>query len=240
MAKYFDEQKWTEAIKQHTWYLLLAEDLLNLNKKTQEVNGSITQEIKAEVYSFFENHLTKGDITLGKQGPNWDQERKQIDIVVIHHTKGNPNITPQRLSAMHLIRLYALYYASPTYESDKHIKGQPIYSNHFRDGKQVFYAYHWLVRMDGSYERLLNDNETGWHAGNWEVNCRSIAICLDNNLEDSIPSKTVIAAIAKIIKESYNHIERERILGHREINFKTTCPGNLFLDGWKEDLLSLM
>ena len=25
-----------------------------------------------------------------------------------------------------------------------------------------FYAYHWLVRMDGNAERLLNDNEIGW------------------------------------------------------------------------------
>ncbi|MDO8572564.1 MAG: peptidoglycan recognition family protein [bacterium] len=240
MAKYFDEQKWTEAIKRHTWYLFLAEDLLNLNKKAQEGNGKITQEIKDEVYSFFENHLANGDIMLGRQGPNWDQERKPIDTVVIHHTRGNPNITQQRLSAMHLIRLYALYYASPTYEPDKYIKGQPIYSNHFRDGKQVFYAYHWLVRMNGDVERLLPDNETGWHAGNWEVNCRSVAICLDNNYENSSPSDVVLSATAKIIKENYGNVDKKRIFGHREINPKKTCPGNLFLDGWKGNLLEII
>jgi len=96
------------------------------------------------------------------------------------------------------------------------------------------------VRMNGDVERLLPDSEVGWQSGNWEVNCRSISICLDNDFENSIPPKTVIAAVAKITRENYNRIEKERIFGHREINSKTTCPGNLFLDGWKKDLLSLI
>jgi hypothetical protein len=239
MAKYFDEQKWSEAIRHDDWYLCLADDYKKLTKKAEESSKKVSGEIKEEIYQFFENRLAKKEIALGKDGPNWDAERKPIDTIVIHHTKNQPGITWQRLSAMHLIRLYAIYYSNPV-ENEKHVKGKPIFSHHLRNGEQVFYAYHWLVRMSGEIERLLPDNEVGWQAGNWEVNCRSVAICLDNDFENSRPSKEAISMIAKIIKENYNKVEKARIFGHREINPKTTCPGNPFLSGWKQEVLDLI
>jgi hypothetical protein len=237
MPKYFNEQKWVEAIKYDDWYLRLSDDYKCLMKQSEESSKEISDEIKEETYQFFENHFEKGDIALGKEGPNWDEERKPIDTVVIHHTKNPPGITWQRLSAMQLIRLYATYYASPYYEKEKHIKGEAIFSNHFKNNHQVFYAYHWLVRMDGNAERLLNDNEIGWQAGNWEVNCRSVAICLDNNFEKSSPPDLVLSSVAKLIKEKYPQVKLENIIGHREVDSKTNCPGNKFLNGWKLKLI---
>jgi len=209
-------------------------------KQAEKSSEEISEEIKEEIYWFFENHLEKGDIALGKAGPNWDKERKPIDTIIIHHTKNPSGITWQKLSAMQLIRVYATYYASPCYEKEKRIEGQAIFSNRFRNGQQVFYAYHWLARMDGSVERLLNDNEIGWQAGNWEVNCRSIAICLDNNFESASPSDLVISSVAKLVKEKYPQIKLENIVGHREVNAKTTCPGSEFLTGWKLKLINAL
>jgi len=104
---------------------------------------------------------------------------------------------------------------------------------------------HWFVRHDGTAERLLNDNEIGWQAGNWNINCRSVAICFDGDYENTRPSDIELSAAANIIKDHYPQIARERILGHREVNQKTTCPSNLFLSdtthrGWKDDLLALL
>lgn len=239
MAKHFDKQKWIEAIKHNDWYLRLADDYKLLMKKAERSDKEISEEIKEEVYQFFERNLSEKTIALGKQGPNWDEERKPIDTIIIHHTKNQPGITWGRLSAMQLIRLYATYYASPYYEKEKHIKGEAIYSNHFKNEEQVFYAYHWLVRMDGTMERLLNDNEIGWQAGNWDVNCRSIAICLDNDFENSSPSDLVLSAVSNLIKEQYPQVKAENIKGHREVNPKTTCPGNQFLDDWKTKLIAV-
>ena len=233
MSKYFDEQQWLEAIQHGDWYLRLSSDLERLMKQAKEGGKKTSEEIKEELYQFFENHLEKNDIALSKRGPNWDEERKPIDTIVIHHTKNPPGITWQRLSAMHLVTLYATYYASPYYEEEKNIKGQAIFSNHFRNNRQVFYSYHWLVRMDGSAEKLLNDNEIGWQAGSWEMNCRSIAICLDNDFESSSPSDLVLSSIAKLIKEKYPQVKLKNIIGHREVNPKTICPGNKFLSDWK-------
>lgn len=197
------------------------------------------------IYNFFEKHLALGDIAMGSEGKNFDTERKLIDTIVIHHTHETTSTTKERLSAIELLRLYAPQFSNPSYEGDKDIKGKPIYSGHFRDGKQVFYPYHWIIRKIGSAERLLFDNEIGWHAGNWEVNCRSIAITLDNDYENSEPSSVELTAIAKIIKENYPFISKDKIVGHREVNQKTTCPSNFFLSkkgicGWKDILFEIM
>jgi hypothetical protein len=238
MAKYFDEALWREVVKKPDWYLVLGPNLKKLMTRALWSKATTKEEIRSEVYSFFIKNLESGQVFLAESGPNWDKERKTIDTIVIHHTSHSPGVTWQQIDAVHLLRLYANYYSSPYDNRDKSIKGQPIFSNHFRSGRQVFYAYHWLVRNDGSTERLLNDNEVGWQAGNWEVNCKSVAICLDNDYENSSPSDVVIAAVARLIKANYSAVKPENILGHRQVNPKTTCPGSQFLNGWKKDLIN--
>ena len=46
--------------------------------------------------------------------------------------------------------------------------------------------------------------------------------------------------VAKIIKENYPQITKNRILGHREVKEGRTCPGNYFLKEWKNTLLGFI
>ncbi|NCO68588.1 MAG: hypothetical protein COY75_09465 [Nitrospirae bacterium CG_4_10_14_0_8_um_filter_41_23] len=101
--------------------------------------------------------------------------------------------------------------------------GNPIYSHHWKDGRQVFYTYHWLIRRNGAAERLLEDDQIGWHAGNWPINCASIGICLAGNYSLEKPTEAALEKLSSILK-TYKKIE---ILPHCEINQKTDCPG-----GW--------
>lgn len=237
MNKYFDEQKWNEVIQKLDWYFFLVEEYKRLKELRGELSAEENKEVKKLVYDFFEKNLSEGKIALGDTGKNFDRERKPIDTIVIHHTHNPPGMSPERLSAITLVRLYAPFYANPYLDEDKDIQGKSVYSGHFRSGKQVFYPYHWIVKTNGRVDRLLSDEEIGWQAGNWDINCRSVAIVLDNNYEDSTPSDAELASISEIIKEYYNCVPKERIFGHREINSKTTCPGNLFLGGWKQKLI---
>lgn len=87
----------------------------------------------------------------------------------------------------------------------------------------------------------MSDSEIGWHAGNWDINCRSIAIALDNDYEKGRPSELVLRAVAALIVSRYGHVPIARVFGHREVNAKTSCPSELFLsepagNGWKDDL----
>ena len=102
-----------------------------------------------------------------------------------------------------------------------------------------------MIRDDGKAERLLLDNEIGWQAGKWDINCRSVAICIDDDHESDKPEKKILECIASLIRSVYSQVPKERIFGHREINPKTTCPGEGFSStpkghGWKEELLGLI
>jgi N-acetyl-anhydromuramyl-L-alanine amidase AmpD len=77
------------------------------------------------------------------------------------------------------------------------------------------------------------------------VNCRSVAIVFDNDYEDSEPSEVEFQGVAKLIKEKYPQVSKDKIIGHCEVNIKTTCPSKNFLPkdthkGWKERLLDML
>lgn len=151
-------------------------------------------------------------------------------------------MTRERLSAIEIIRLYAPFYYAPHTEDGELSKDKPISSGHVRDGRQVFWPYHWIIRDGGVCERLLDDKEVGWQAGNWEVNCRSVGIVFDNDLEDREPNKRDLAIAAKLIKDYYPQVKPENILGHMEVNKQTICPSKFFLgeSGWKTKLIAAL
>ena len=237
MADYIDETYWRKALSQPNWYLLLKDDFERLEELSEkEDNYAKRKQIKDKAYSLVEEAVSDGRLPIAEIGDNLDAERKPVDTIVVHHTKNRPGMTLAHLNAVQLLRIYGRYFANPTDAKEKHLKGQLIWSGHFYNSKQVFWGYHWLIREDGSSERILDDNYVGWHAGNWDVNTRSVGICIDDDLSDKKPSETVIQAVANIIKQHYPNVNWPKILGHCEVNNNTECPGYLFLESWKHQL----
>jgi N-acetyl-anhydromuramyl-L-alanine amidase AmpD len=122
---------------------------------------------------------------------------------------------------------------------------RPLWSGHFDGrGNQVFHGYHWLVRRDGSAERLLPDAAIGWHAGNWEVNRCSVGICIDDDLEECAPQSEVVEGIAALIQDNYPTVAAApagAIVGHHEVSkIPTICPGAQFDPGWRRQLVGLV
>lgn len=186
----------------------------------------------------FEQLLTEGAVNLGSEGPDWDGERKPVDTVVIHHTGSGEPMRLSRLNAMHLLRLYVPKYQNPGEDAGE-IGGKPIYSGHFDvDGNPVFYGYHWLVRQDGTFEHLISDEAIGWHAGNWEVNKRSVAVCFDDDLENSSPTDRALTSASELIADTYPEVEQMRIIGHNAV-VQTICPGGQF-GTWSKELRDLV
>ena len=236
--------QWELTISLPSWYLTIIPEIQSLTQQFRREPLEIQNECKMRIYDFFERHLVKGDIALGNRFPGADTQRKPINMIVIHHTSNPPGLRQERLSAIELIRLYGPYFIAPQSE-DYQLKSKPIASGHIRTGRQVFWPYHWIVRANGRVDRLLYDTEIGWHAGNWDVNCRSVAIVLDNDYEYRRPTDIELHAIARLIKTHYPHVPLTGIVGHREVNTKTVCPSNLFLDGpqgpgWKNDLMAFL
>lgn len=231
------ERYWQEQLQHQDWYIKLERYLRE--KIFPVTDDPEIKRLRQSFYETVEEMLNAGKTPLAKKGPDFDKERKPIDTIVIHHTSEDPDIRLSKLSAIGFVRQYGLDYLEGKTIGFE-LRGQPIWSNHFKDGKMVFYAYHWLIRPNGEGERLLEDSNVGWQSGNWDINTRSVAISLSGDYGDSVPSKEQLESISKIIKGNYSSVDKNRIFGHREINPNTTCPGSKFLgnNGWKNLLVS--
>lgn len=232
----FKPDHWLKAIKKPDWYREFI-PWYQQKEKSLEGNTEQVKELRYLVRHFFEMALLDGKVALAGSGPDLDLQRLPVDTIVIHHTSNQPGYKLSYMNAVHLLNIYAPYFMNPTVREERDLKSTAIWSGHIKDGKPSFLAYHWFMRMDGSFERLLEDEELGWHAGNWEINKRSIGICLDNNYENKDPIDDILRKLATHIKKHYKAVNPQNIIGHSEARDGTTCPGKNFIPVWKKTLL---
>lgn len=234
----FNANYWRDNLQYPDWYIRLEKDLKENIFPIVHDNVSL-KKYRHKIYELTAELMDFGKIPLAESGANLDKERKPIDTIVIHHTEEYPNIALSKLSAIGLIRQYAMHYLENDMLGER-VRGKAIWSGHFRGNKQVFFAYHWLIRLDGEAERLLEDKCVGWHSGNREINTKSIGIAFSGNYEHSSPPMDQIEAAALLIKNNYPQIQKDGIFGHREVKEGRTCPGDRFIGDWKEELLRLV
>ena len=234
--EYFDTSAWLAATQHDDWYVRLYDELQALMKRAHETKDEDEAEgIKEAVRSFFEELLVNDQLPLGGPNPKMDAERLPISQAVIHHSHRAPGYyTLPRLNAVHLLNIYVPSYANPAAAEDRGRRGTAMSSNHYHDGKMVFYGYHWWVEADGTTTRLLPDEAIGWQAGNWQINRQSIGICINDNLSHKAPTAATLESVRNILRQ-YDNLE---LLAHFQANPKTTCPGDQFLDGWKSQVIA--
>lgn len=220
-----DKQKWINALNQPNWYEILLPEFNELELlASKEADYHKRKAIKNQAYQIIEDALNNNIIRLAEKGLDFDTERLPIDTVVIHHTANLPGMHLQRLNAIQLLRIY-----SRKYYNDITTRGLPVWSGHFYHGRQVFWGYHWFIKNDGSVIKLLDNTAIGWHAGDWNINRRSIGICFDDDLTNKEPTPEAIFAVNEILG-SYKHF---KLIGHKDVNPSTSCPGSLFESNWK-------
>lgn len=237
-----------EVVAQPNWYerlgrirsgLMLGSLATRNAAEVFNLTGGVADRAKSLLLRVFTELLEENAVALGQTGPNWDAERQPVDTVVVHHTGSQGRMDLGRLNALHLLNLYVPKYRNPGADVEI-IGGTPVYSGHAdAGGRQVFYGYHWLVREDGSREHLLPDEAIGWHAGNWDINTRSVAVCFDGDYEQGgQPSGQALESAAELIASGYPQVESARVLGHGAI-VQTACPGGDF-DVWGAELRALI
>jgi len=228
---YFDPQKWDQLIKKPNWYMSELFDEADGLIRRADQGDPERHAIKKAVRSYFEDRLERGMVALGDAGENLDAERKPIDTLVIHHTAG-PATNYEKLSYLNAVQLLRIY--APAYRTRDNLQGKSLWSGHFYEGKQVFWGYHWFIFGDGSCKQILPDTAVGWHSGSWDVNTRSIGICLAGNFMQEPPSEAMLTTAQQIIREHYAD-PAIRIIGHKETPRDTTCPGDTFAR-WRQRL----
>lgn len=167
---------------------------------------------------------------------SFDQERQPVNTIVIHHT-ATADVKQSYINAIDFLRLYVPRFLRPD------MKGQKIYSSHKRldnPDMQTFIPYHFIIRLDGSIERCLADENIGWHAGNWGVNKESIALTIVGDFSNGRPPAEVIEALKNQIREYRRQNPGIKIIAHSQVpGTSTICPGNDALgeNGWLHELI---
>ena len=91
-------------------------------------------------------------------------------------------------------------------------------------------GYHYVVRLDGSYERGRQDSEEGAHCSQLGMNRRAIAICYIGGLDkDGKPADTrtqaqkkTMMTLIRTIRARYGNLP---VLGHRDVKgVAKACP----------------
>lgn len=87
-------------------------------------------------------------------------------------------------------------------------------------------AYHYLIESDGRPVQFHEEDFTGYHAGNYLMNVRSIGICLAGDFTRHVPTGSQIGSLVRLVTDIQTRwgIPDERILLHREVK-GTACPG---------------
>lgn len=139
-------------------------------------------------------------------GIEWDEdilsERDETDLIVLHHTG----------------------------DTDIDASARQIHGWHLNQG-WVGIGYHYVVRKDGSIEEGRPEWAVGSHA--FGKNSVSIGIHVCGGFNSAEPTDAQIEAVSHLVAylcEKYDiSVDREHIVGHREVNDDTSCPGeNLF------------
>jgi hypothetical protein len=115
------------------------------------------------------------------------------------------------------------------------VKGLPVHSSHVVNGEETFIAYHHLVYPDGRVTTELSPlqrigdswyiDQVGWHAGDWDTNCKSIGVCLIGNFNKAEPPEAQLQATKKLAAYYRQFNPKLRITSHKSDQVKTDCPG---------------
>jgi hypothetical protein len=173
---------------------------------------------------------------------DWDREAKKFDTIVIHDG-GYPNLSVNenlvQLETVFKKNLYERRYNSG--DNDPYVKGLPPHSGHLYNGRETFLPFHVIIFPDGTVVRPLkaleykNDgwyvDEVAWHAGDWDVNCRSISICIVGNFESGgMPTDAQMKAVKAEIKRLKQFNSKAKVTPHYQYNSQINCPGFEFFN----------
>lgn len=114
------------------------------------------------------------------------------------------------------------------YTTSRNIEGTIDWFKHAPEGQRT--SAHYIVGRDGILVQIIADNVAAWHAGNKEMNWRSIGIEHVAQPGDTITDeqgKTSLALIAWLV-ETYN-VPKSAIIPHKCVK-NTDCCGDLFAD----------
>jgi N-acetyl-anhydromuramyl-L-alanine amidase AmpD len=137
------------------------------------------------------------------------------DMIIIHHTAVSYDKNPNQFEATnnyHKTRNFGTT-SSPAYP---------------HASKLGFYVqYHYMIEKDGKVIKCADESEIKWHASNYDINKRSIGLCMTGNFDIEYPTKEQLRSLNSLILEIKTRHNIKDIEPHRAYAPYKSCPGKL-------------
>ena len=147
-----------------------------------------------------------------------------VKNIIVHHTGGS-DLNPLQDSSN-----FTFEQCNTLHKNDPNINlGHP-------SALGYYIAYQYFIDKNGLVTQGRLDTEEGAHCRGH--NSDSIGICLAGNFDATLPTKTQIDSLTKLLKDKvtqYN-LTPDVIIPHRTFAQKT-CYGNKLSDTWARDLI---
>ena len=142
----------------------------------------------------------------GNRSNNTDT--RTITSIVVHHTAGKPSNNSNRV-LREINRLHHRKFSK------------------MRESRGLHISYHFLITPNGKILETRHLNDIGHHAGNWEVNKKSIAICLVGDFSKHRPTKKQVTSLDTLIKRIKQDHPVKMIIPHSHSKATLCCGEHL-------------
>ncbi len=166
---------------------------------------------------------------------------KEPDYMIIHHTAGREMINSTELEVQDYFdttgknrgyesvrtkrgsKTIRSYHTHPSRKKETFAQAQ--YAVHKYDIDSNQYGWRLVLLMKKPFENVA------WHAGNWEINKRSIGIEICGNYKDKKINDNALFLIADKFQWYFNRCRdrgvRLKLAGHKDYA-NTSCPGQIY------------
>jgi N-acetylmuramoyl-L-alanine amidase len=86
-------------------------------------------------------------------------------------------------------------------------------------------GYHYFIESDGTIYAGRMENETGAHCRAQGMNGKSIGIALTGDFTNDLPTDKQKKSLQRLVNSIQTRHNIESVLGHREVDSGTLCPG---------------
>ena len=175
------------------------------------VSGCAAKKSKVSIVSTasqqqaqFEDRLATVERNLSQVESDQLGSKRVVTIIVVHHTAGSQSNDAERIIPT-ISRLHSRRFST-----------MPA-------SLGLTVAYHYMIMSDGAIYRTRDEEDIGYHAGDWEVNKVSVGICLVGNFEEHKPTRQQIQSLDRLVRQLQQERNIVKVIPHSHCKATLCC-----------------
>ncbi len=84
-------------------------------------------------------------------------------------------------------------------------------------------AYHYLITPNGKVWKVRDPDDVGYHAGNWSINKRSVAVCVVGDFSKYHPTRAQVRSLDTLVKKMQRERQIKNVIPHSYCRATLCC-----------------